>query len=46
MLKSIDAVDAALCALTARFLLEGKTYPYGDAMGGYIQVPATTSLRS
>lgn len=44
MLKSIDEVDAALCALTARFLLEGKTYPYGDATGGYIRVPATTSL--
>ncbi|MCP3024305.1 DUF429 domain-containing protein [Cupriavidus basilensis] len=40
MLKSIDAVDAALCAVTARFLLEGRTYPYGDATGGYIQVPA------
>lgn len=46
MLKSINAVDAALCALTARFLVEGKTYPYGDATGGYIRVPATTSLRS
>ncbi|QQX86139.1 DUF429 domain-containing protein [Cupriavidus necator] len=44
MLKSIDAVDAALCTLTARFLVEGKAYPYGDAMGGYIWVPAATSL--
>jgi len=43
MLKSIDAVDAALCALTARFLLEGKAKPYGDAAGGYIWVPATFS---
>lgn len=39
-LKSIDAVDAALCALTATFLLQGKTYPYGDTQGGYIVVPA------
>lgn len=46
LLKSIDAVDAALCALTARFLLEGKTYPYGDATGGYIWIPATTSRHS
>ncbi|MFJ1259186.1 DUF429 domain-containing protein [Cupriavidus sp. CuC1] len=44
LLKSIDAVDAALCALTARFLVEGKAYPYGDAQGGYIWVPAATSL--
>jgi len=43
MLKSIDEVDAALCALTAKFLLEGKSYSYGDATGGYIWVPATTS---
>ncbi|NOV23407.1 DUF429 domain-containing protein [Cupriavidus necator] len=42
MLKSIDEIDAALCALTARFLLEGKTYSYGDATGGYIRVPAAT----
>lgn len=39
VLKSIDAVDAALCALTARYLLEGKTYAYGDSAGGYIVVP-------
>lgn len=43
MLKSIDAVDAALCALTARFVLEGQAQPYGDAAGGYIWVPANTS---
>jgi predicted nuclease with RNAse H fold len=39
-LKSIDAIDAALCALTAGFLLEGKTHAYGDASAGYIRVPA------
>lgn len=38
-LKSIDAVDAALCALTARYLLAGRTHAYGDAEGGYIRVP-------
>lgn len=46
MLKSIDAVDAALCALTARCLLERKSYPYGDATGGYIWVPAGLSSRA
>lgn len=40
LLKSIDALDAALCALTARQLLDGKTYAYGDATEGYIQVPS------
>jgi len=38
-LTSIDAVDAALCALTAQFLLREKTRAYGDARGGYIIVP-------
>ncbi|AQV92540.1 DUF429 domain-containing protein [Cupriavidus necator] len=46
LLKSIDAVDAALCALTAKYLLAGKVDAYGDAVGGYIWVPATTSLQS
>ena len=39
LLKSIDDVDAALCALTAHFLIQGKTYAYGDTEGGYIVVP-------
>jgi predicted RNase H-like nuclease len=39
-LKSIDAIDAALCASTAKYLLEGRTHAYGDAAGGYILVPA------
>ncbi|RDK06455.1 DUF429 domain-containing protein [Cupriavidus lacunae] len=38
-LTSIDAVDAALCALTAQLLLRGKTRAYGDGPGGYIFVP-------
>ncbi|MEX3921032.1 DUF429 domain-containing protein [Paraburkholderia sp. BR10872] len=38
-LKSIDDFDAALCALTARYLVEGRTYAYGDVKGGYIHVP-------
>ncbi|HEX7641951.1 MAG TPA: DUF429 domain-containing protein [Burkholderiaceae bacterium] len=38
-LKSVDARDAALCAVTAQFLLRGKTKTYGDAAGGYIHVP-------
>ena len=38
-LSSIDAVDAALCALTAQLLLQRKTRAYGDAYGGYIFVP-------
>jgi predicted nuclease with RNAse H fold len=39
-LRSIDEVDAALCALTANFLLEGSVVTYGDELGGYIVVPA------
>ncbi|NOV24769.1 DUF429 domain-containing protein [Cupriavidus necator] len=38
-LTSIDAVDAALCALTAELLVLGRTRAYGDAHGGYIFVP-------
>ncbi|MCO4861257.1 DUF429 domain-containing protein [Cupriavidus sp. WGlv3] len=38
-LTSIDAVDAALCALTAKLLLLGRTRAYGDSHGGYIFVP-------
>jgi predicted nuclease with RNAse H fold len=38
-LKSIDDIDAALCALTAQRLIEGKTHAYGDAETGYIFVP-------
>jgi predicted RNase H-like nuclease len=41
-LRSIDEVDATLCALTANFLLEGKVVAYGDELGGFIVVPAPT----
>lgn len=41
-LRSIDEVDAALCALTANFLLEGRVVAYGDELGGFIVVPAST----
>jgi predicted nuclease with RNAse H fold len=38
-LRSIDEVDAALCALTANYLLDGKVDAYGDVLGGFIMVP-------
>jgi predicted nuclease with RNAse H fold len=38
-LKSIDNIDAALCALAAQRLIEGTTRAYGDANGGYVFVP-------
>jgi predicted nuclease with RNAse H fold len=45
-LKSIDSVDAALCALTAKSLLEGQVHVYGDTLGGYIVVPLDASKRN
>ncbi|MCX5537948.1 DUF429 domain-containing protein [Paraburkholderia sp. CNPSo 3076] len=45
-LKSIDDFDAALCALTARYLVEGRSYAYGDVEGGYIHVPIPLSLNT
>ncbi|MGS0894485.1 DUF429 domain-containing protein [Burkholderia stagnalis] len=39
MLSSVDARDATLCALTARFVIDGNAHAYGDAEGGYIRVP-------
>jgi predicted nuclease with RNAse H fold len=38
-LKSIDAIDAALCALTANRLLDRQVVAYGDDLDGYIVVP-------
>jgi predicted nuclease with RNAse H fold len=38
-LRSIDAIDAALCAWTAGRLVAGHAKSYGDAAGGYIYVP-------
>lgn len=45
-LKSIDAIDAALCALTAQYLVDGKTKAYGDVECGYIFVPRVESVMS
>lgn len=39
-LRTIDEVDAALCAVTASYLLEGRVNAYGDDIGGFIVVPA------
>ena len=38
-LTNIDTVDAALCALTAHFLLAGSVKLYGDPLDGFIVVP-------
>jgi predicted nuclease with RNAse H fold len=38
-LTNIDLVDAALCALTAHYLLAGMFKVYGDAAEGFIVVP-------
>lgn len=38
-LKSIDAIDAAVCALTAEYLRLGQARAYGDGEGGFIFVP-------
>lgn len=40
MLKNIDFIDAALCAVAALYLHNGKFDRYGDARDGYIVVPA------
>lgn len=41
-LRSIDAVDAALCALAAKYVLGSQSKAYGDVEGGYIFVPERT----
>ncbi|AOR72764.1 hypothetical protein BBJ41_34720 [Burkholderia stabilis] len=38
-LRSVDARDATLCALTAQYVVDGNAHAYGDAEGGYIRVP-------
>ncbi|KVV50732.1 hypothetical protein WT27_31985 [Burkholderia territorii] len=38
-LRSVDARDAALCALAAQYVVDGNAHAYGDAEGGYIRVP-------
>ncbi len=38
-LTNIDQIDAALCALTARYLLAGEVNKYGNPEEGFIVVP-------
>jgi predicted nuclease with RNAse H fold len=38
-MTNIDTVDAALCALTARYLLAGQYRGYGEVRTGFILVP-------
>jgi hypothetical protein len=38
-LRSIDDIDAALCALTARQVLAGSFHAYGDSVEGFILLP-------
>ncbi len=42
LLKSIDEIDAGLCALAAKYFVQGNARAYGDAEGGYIFVPGMT----
>ncbi len=39
-LTNIDTVDAALCALTARYFLSGNVKTYGDDVEGFFVIPA------
>jgi predicted nuclease with RNAse H fold len=38
--KSIDDLDAALCAYAAQCVIDGHAHAFGDADGGFIFVPA------
>lgn len=42
-LKSIDALDAALCAVTAQSFLSRTFRTYGDVEGGFLIVPAVAN---
>ncbi|HZZ09550.1 MAG TPA: DUF429 domain-containing protein [Paraburkholderia sp.] len=44
-LKSVDELDAALCAMAARFLLDGAVVTYGDETGGFVVVPDPSRRR-
>ncbi len=44
-LKTIDDIDAALCALSANYLLDGNADVFGDQESGFIVVPATGERR-
>ncbi len=39
-LTNIDTVDAALCALTARYFLSGNVKTYGDDGEEFFVIPA------
>ncbi len=43
LLKSIDDLDAALCAVTAQFFLSRTFKTYGDVEGGFLIVPAAVN---
>jgi predicted nuclease with RNAse H fold len=45
VVKSIDFIDAALCAIAAQRLIEGTTKAYGDAAGGFIFVPDMPAVK-
>ena len=38
-LRTIDEIDAALCAVTGRYHLEGRTEAFGDPADGLVVVP-------
>jgi predicted RNase H-like nuclease len=40
MLKNIDFIDAALCAVAALYVHSNKFDRYGDAREGFIVIPA------
>lgn len=44
LLSNIDFVDAALCALAARYVVLGKARAYGEPLTGLIWVPASDSI--
>ncbi len=44
-LSNIDWLDAALCALAARYLLAGQADAYGDDVEGWIVVPRRSSMK-
>ncbi len=43
LLKSIDDLDATLCAVTAQFFLSRTFKTYGDVEGGFLIVPAAVN---
>ena len=41
---NIDTIDAALCALTAQFLLKNTFKSYGEAVEGFIVAPKLENI--